>query len=178
MTMTVTPFSPSNRKFYGSLQTQFLHRLGFLISSSASPLAEAGGAVALFKSTHDYLVSRPFVDSSTTDLYQLASKVFGVARHWISQAEEVMAELKQSSQNNIYADICPPGPVDSLSQLDHVAKNNDVVSRLLALRPEKRPRIDQLPINRMPDLRCPSLSVKLDFSQLPSRMYPLFKLTN
>ncbi|BHF73952.1 N-alpha-acetyltransferase 35 NatC auxiliary subunit [Sparganum proliferum] len=172
-------FTPGQRRFYGSLRTQFIRRLGSLISSPTSPLADPGGAMAAFRSAHEYLVMGHFADCSTTDLYQLASKIYGVARQCLRNAESLLAKLR--SPGSFYATesgLLPLGPVDSLADVDHLAKNNYVVTRLLAARPEKRPNAKQLPANRPPDLRSPRLSVRLDFTFLPSRMYPLLRLAS
>nr|VZI31532.1 unnamed protein product [Spirometra erinaceieuropaei] len=173
------PFTPGQRRFYGSLRTQFIRRLGSLISSPTSPLADPGGAMAAFRSAHEYLVMGHFADCSTTDLYQLASKIYGVARQCLRNAESLLAKLR--SPGSFYATesgLLPLGPVDSLADVDHLAKNNYVVTRLLAARPEKRPNAKQLPANRPPDLRSPRLAVRLDFTFLPSRMYPLLRLAS
>uniref|UniRef100_A0A0V0J6D3 Protein MAK10 homolog n=1 Tax=Schistocephalus solidus TaxID=70667 RepID=A0A0V0J6D3_SCHSO len=173
------PFTPGQRRFYGSLRTQFIRRLGSLISSPTSPLADPGGVLAAFRSAHEYLVMGHFAECSTTDLYQLASKIYGVARQCLRNAESLLAKLRSSgSFYSPESGLLPLGPVDSLAEVDHLAKNNYVVARLLAARPEKRPSAKQLPANRPPDLRSPLLSVRLDFTFLPSRMYPLLRLAS
>ncbi len=160
-----TANDPQRRSFYGSIRTQFFYRLWPVIGAPTSPLAEAGGPVASFNTTHDYLTGKTFTEPQTSELYQTASKVYGVARQWIKTAGEL-----GSTETNL-------GPVDSFDQLDHVAKNNDIVCRLLAARPEKRPKLmEGRKRGKVPSLLSPSMPVQLDFSHLPSRVYPLLRL--
>ncbi|VDD75036.1 unnamed protein product [Mesocestoides corti] len=157
--------SGSRRNFYCSLKTQFYHRLAPVISAPSSPLAESGGPAVTLQTTHDYLVGRTFADPPTGELYQMASKVYGVVRQWIKTAETL-----GSPSTHL-------GPVDTLAQLDHVAKNNDIVCRLLAARPEKRPKPPEPnPRAKWPNLVTDAIPVHLDFTYLPSRVYPLLRL--
>lgn len=155
--------TPQHR-FFGSIRVQFFHRLWAVIGAPNSPLADYGGPEGSFRSAHDYLIGKNFSGVPTSENYQLASKLFGIAREWI-KATAALGSPEDSL-----------GPVDPFDKLDYLAKNNDIVCRLLAARPDKRPQQMVNPDRgKLPTISA-SLPVQLDFSYLPSRVYPLLKL--
>lgn len=160
--------SSTERKVYSSLKTQFLHRMGPAIDSKFSPLLGNETAEAFFDSTQEYVTNETFTDLETRELYEVAGRMFGVARQWILAA-------------NIPA-LTPTfiGPVDDLAQLDHLAKNNEIVCRLLVARPEKRPQLSSQGCKSDEDQSLkrnhPFHPVHLDFQHLLSRAYPLLRL--
>ncbi|VDO04638.1 unnamed protein product [Rodentolepis nana] len=162
---TMKPLDQSTTKVYSSLKTQFLRRMGPAIDSKFSPLLGNETADSFFDSTHEYVTSEIFSEADSKELLEMAGKVFGIARQWIHAAN--IPTLTSSFM----------GPVDDLAQLDHLAKNNEIVCRLLVARPEKRPsrsrNNDEDPTIRQTH---PFHPVHFEFQHLLSKAYPLLRL--
>ncbi|VDK37293.1 unnamed protein product [Taenia asiatica] len=150
----------SHRKFYSSLKSQFIHRMKPIISSRFSPLVDSEGPEGFFKTAHNYVTSKTFVETETKDLYKMAAKVYEIARQWITAAKALNPSISYI------------GPVDPLDRLDHLANNNKVFCDILVSRSEKRPK-------RSESEDCFRMNcfhpVHLNFDYLPSRVYPLLR---
>ncbi|CDI97399.1 n alpha acetyltransferase 35 natc auxiliary [Echinococcus multilocularis] len=150
----------SHRKFYSSLKSQFIHRMGPVISSRFSPLVDNEGPEGFFQTTHSYVTSKTFVESEIKDLYKMAAKVYEIARQWIAAA-------KTLNPSTSYI-----GPVDPLDRLDHLANNNKVFCDILVSRPEKRPKHSESEDCSRKNCFHP---VHLNYDYLSSRVYPLLR---
>ncbi|VDM30568.1 unnamed protein product [Hydatigera taeniaeformis] len=150
----------SHRKFYSSLKSQFIHRMRPIISSRFSPLVDSEGPEGFFRTAHNYVTSKTFVETETKDLYKMASQIYELARQWI-----VSAKALNPSVSYI-------GPVDPLDRLDHLANNNKIFCDILASRSEKRPNRSDSDDWFRKDCFHP---VHLNYDYLPSRFYPLLR---
>ena len=167
----------SQRKFYSSLKSQFLSRIGPISNPRFSPLVDNEGPEAFFKSTYDYVMSKTFVESSSKDIYQMAQQLYDVARQWI-----IAAQSLNLCTSNL-------GPVDPLDQLDRLAKQNEIVCRLLVSYPDKRPKkrgnkssegCYEKNNSGESSVRFPKgdfYPVHLNFDFLPSRVYPILHIS-
>ena len=135
------------------------------------------GPEAFFQSTYDYVMSKTFVESDSRDIYQMARQLYDVARQWIAAAESLNPQTSYL------------GPVDTLRKLDTLAKQNEIVCRLLASYPEKRPKRCASASDKnngeksgsgetsAPSSKDSFYPVHLDFGFLPSRAYPLLQIS-
>ncbi|VEL33860.1 unnamed protein product [Protopolystoma xenopodis] len=141
---------------------EYTRRLGVLVNQPYSPLVEldfdseanyggtrSGGSAALFARSHAYLTGPQFTEEPTEQLYANAAHLFETAHLRLLQADQ-HDQLQQEHLISWEASTTQPwagrlGPPDSPILLKSLAKHNAIACRILAARPDRRPR----PMERM-----------------------------
>ncbi|KAK4473782.1 hypothetical protein MN116_003120 [Schistosoma mekongi] len=186
----------SNFTFGGKLSTfinrnirleSYARRLGIFLIPHNSPLVEMGGVSGAYK-TWTSLVGSSIIDGHpTSDLYLMASKAFDQAQNMIQKTLCLQSlgeeQLLTFMQSHIYISLFTErlGPPDRLTDLQQLARRNSIACRVLGVCEDRRPIVhtsDPSTINPKMSFLCSSSPVKLDYTFLESKCYPLIRLTN
>nr|CAX73830.1 Mak10 subunit, NatC N(alpha)-terminal acetyltransferase domain-containing protein [Schistosoma japonicum] len=172
----------------GSLRLEsYARRLGIFLIPHNSPLVEMGGVYGAYR-TWTSLIGSSIIDGHpTSDLYLMASKAFDQAYNMIQETLCLQSfgeeQLLTFMQSHIYISLFTErfGPPDRLTDLQQLAKHNSIACRVLGVCEDRRPIVhtsNPSITNPKMSFLCSSSPVKLDYTFLESKCYPLIRLTN
>ncbi|VDP84268.1 unnamed protein product [Echinostoma caproni] len=200
-----TTHSSLECKPFGNPEEIYSRRLGLFLAATDSPLSDPGGCAGAFQACKRHLTSgifsadanHPTDDENasgqrggTTGLYMLATHNFEDAqfRAQFAQATKapMLVTLKKvtgvSLNDELFGQLF--GTPDNLADLERLAAHNLIACRVLAncldRRPTPSPKSDTQSgsAGTVPSFLSRSSPVKLDFSFLTSRTYPLIRLVS